>query len=166
MYVDNIMTKIAEKISAQDIIKANSQAEAAEAQRIKQEAEQYKAQLEEIKKSADEYKRLLEDMKREVGEYKDGIIDVKQDSEAYLQKLEENQVKIHDVGVQVYRNVQAVVEKSDARNKEEFKSIREKLEVLQVACEAKGGTLVLSIITIILVTADLVLNVLRLFKII
>ena len=47
--MDSIMDKIAEKISAQDLIRANSQAETAEAARIKQEAEQYRRQLEEIR---------------------------------------------------------------------------------------------------------------------
>ena len=39
--MENFMDKLEKKFSAQDIIKANSQAEMAEAQRIKKEAEHY-----------------------------------------------------------------------------------------------------------------------------
>ena len=59
--MENIMNKIVEKISAQDIIKANSQAEAKEAERIKLEAEQYKLQLKELKESTEEYKKIITD---------------------------------------------------------------------------------------------------------
>ena len=43
--VENFMDKLAEKIGTRDIIKANAQAEAMEAERTRQEAEQYRQQL-------------------------------------------------------------------------------------------------------------------------
>ncbi len=161
--MDNFMTKLAEKISAQDIIRANSQAEAAEAARIKQEAEQYKAQLEEIRLASQEYKAILEEMKNDSVSYKAQLQDMKEDAKEYRQKLEDSETKIHDVGVQVYRNVQAVVEKAQDKNKAEFKELREKLETLQVTCETRNSAVLPLVVVILLVAgADLVLNILRL----
>ncbi len=161
------MNRLAEKISAQDIIRANSQAEAAETQRIKQEAEQYRLQLEEIKHSSQEYKAILEEMRNDAGDYKNQLQDMKEDSKAFRAKLEESDTKIHDVGVQVYRNVQAVIEKSQDKNKEEIKDIQNRLETLQVAVETKNNALLpLTIITMLLVIADLVFNILRFLGII
>ncbi|WP_155828080.1 hypothetical protein [Butyrivibrio sp. VCB2006] len=165
--MENFMNRLAEKISAQDIIRANSQAEAAETQRIKQEAEQYRLQLEEIKHSSQEYKAILEEMRNDAGDYKNQLQDMKEDSKAFRAKLEESDTKIHDVGVQVYRNVQAVIEKSQDKNKEEIKDIQNRLETLQVAVETKNNALLpLTIITMLLVIADLVFNILRFLGII
>ena len=165
--MENFMNKLAEKFSSQDIIRANSQAEAAENARIKQEAEQYKAQLEEMKRTSEEYRAILEEMRSDAGDYKAQLQEMKEETRQYKEKLEENQTKIHDVGVQVYRNVQAVIEKSQDRNKEEIKDIQNKLETLQVSVETKNSALLpLSIITILLVIADLVFNILRFLGII
>lgn len=161
------MNKLAEKFSSQDIIRANSQAEAAENARIKQEAEQYKAQLEEMKRTSEEYRTILEEMRSDAVDYKAQLQEMKEETRQYKEKLEENQAKIHDVGVQVYRNVQAVIEKSQDRNKEEIKDIQNRLETLQVSVETKNSALLpLSIITMLLVIADLVFNILRFLGII
>lgn len=165
--MENFMNKLAEKFSAQDIIKANSQAEAAEAARIKQEAEQYKVQLEEMKKASSEYRAILEDMRNDAGDYKTQLQEMKEETRQYKEKLEENETKIHDVGVQVYRNVQAVIEKSQDKSKEELKDIQNRLETLQVSVENKNNALLpLTIITMLLVIVDLVFNILRFLGII
>ncbi len=165
--MENFMNKLAEKFSSQDIIRANSQAEAAENARIKQEAEQYKAQLEEMKRTSEEYRAILEEMRSDAGDYKAQLQEMKEETRQYKEKLEDNQTKIHDVGVQVYRNVQAVIEKSQDRNKEEIKDIQNRLETLQVSVETKNSALLpLSIITMLLVIADLVFNILRFLGII
>jgi uncharacterized coiled-coil DUF342 family protein len=171
--MDNFMNKLVEKISAQDIIKANSQAEAAEAQRIKLEAENYKIQLDEIKNNNEEYKKQLEEirlqaqqMRQETQEFRAQFQEILSATNEYKDKLENNDVKIHDVGVQVYRNVQAVVEKSQKLNKEEFKEVSKKLETIQILLESKNNALLpLSIITMLLVIADIVINVLRILGI-
>ena len=165
--MDNFMNKLAEKISAQDIIRANSQAEAAENERIKQEAEQYKAQLQQLKQNAEEYKKYLD-------EYKALLEEMKENTSSYTSKLDENATRIHDVGVQTYRNVQAVVEKSQDKNREEIrelgkelgKKMDEKFETVLFAAEKGNGALLpLTIITMILVIADIVINVLRILGI-
>ena len=167
--MDNFMNKLVEKISAQDIIRANSQAEAAEAQRIKLEAENYKLQLDEIRQNNEEYKNQLEDirfaseqMRQEAQEFRVQLQEMLSTTSEYKDKLEDNDIQIHDVGVQVYRNVQAVIEKAQNANKEQFKEINKKLESLQVLVETKNSALLpISIITMLLVIADIVINVLR-----
>ncbi|SFC78263.1 hypothetical protein [Butyrivibrio sp. YAB3001] len=151
--MENFMNRLAEKISAQDIIRANSQAEAKETERIKQEAEQYKAQLEELKRATAEYKTSLEEMRNDVQEYKG--------------RLDKNDEKIHDVGVQVYRNVQAVVDKGYEKTESDLKELSAKLEAIQVAVETKNNSLMpIAIITMLLVLTDLVFNILRFLGII
>ena len=165
--MENFMNKLAEKFSSQDIIRANSQAEAAEAQRIKQEAEHYRQQLEEIKQASVEYKAILEEMRNDSDDYKNQLKEMQEDYKAYKQKLEESDTKIHDVGVQVYRNVQAVIEKSQNKSKEDIKDLQNRLETLQVSVETKNSALLpLTIITMVLVIADLVFNILRFLGII
>ena len=141
--VDNLMEKLAEKISAQDIIKANAQAEAAEAERLKQEAEQFRIQLQELKDSEKEHREFL------------------------TKKMEDNETRIHDVGVQVYRNVQAVVEKGQEKESEEFKELNRRLEAIQVGLETKNSAVVpLVVITMLVALADLVINILRILGIV
>ncbi|MBR4668463.1 MAG: hypothetical protein IKO76_06895 [Butyrivibrio sp.] len=167
--MDNFMNKLVGKISAQDIIKANSQAEAAEAQRIKLEAENYKIQLDEIRQNNEEYKKQLEDirfqseqMRQEAEEFRAQFQEMLDATNEYKEKLEDNDVKIHDVGVQVYRNVQAVVEKSQNTNRESFKEVSQKLESIQVLTETKNSALLpISIITMLLVIADITITVLH-----
>lgn len=180
--MDAFMNKIVEKLNAQDIIKANSQAETAEAQRIKQEAEQYKAQLEEMRQNAREYKDQLDEIQQLSREYKEYLSNLtvdggkteevlKETTDALSKRIDDNDTRIHDVGVQIYRNVQAVVEKTQEKaqekNQEEFKAINAKLETLQVALESvNGATLPLIIITLLVSLADLIFNVLKFLKLI
>ena len=178
--MDNLMNKIVEKISAQDIIKANSQAEAKEAERIKLEAEQYRLQLEQLKVESEEFRNYLAEMRNDTKEYKAQLDEMRNDSRDYRkkleemrdeardyrEKLEENDARIHDVGVQVYRNVQAIVEKGQLKNKEEFSEVLKKLETLQVSVENKNNALLpVAVITMLLVIADIVINVLRILQV-
>lgn len=60
--VDNLMDKLADKISATEMIKANAAAEAAETERLRTQVVQYQHELEEIRKKADELKSLISDL--------------------------------------------------------------------------------------------------------
>lgn len=64
--VDNIMDKLADKISAAEMIKANAAAEAAETQRLRTQALQYQQEMEAIQKTADELKALMNKISREL----------------------------------------------------------------------------------------------------
>lgn len=168
--VDSFMNKLAEKISAQELIRANSQAESKEAERIKLEAAQYKAQLEEIRKSAKDYKAQLDQIQQNSQKYSDSIssaeTSLKEASETLTKRMDDSDNKIHDVGVQIYRNVQAIVEKNQEKNTEEFKEIGRRLESIQVAVETKNSAVLpVLIITLLVAGADLVINILRLLGI-
>lgn len=147
--MDSFMDKLAEKVSASDIIRANSQAEAAETERLKQEAEQFKIQVEQLKESEKEHRAIIEDTR-----------------ESLTRRMDDSEGKIHDVGVQVYRNVQAIVEKSQDKNAESFRELTDKLEAVQNAVEnnkiSQNKALTpLVVITLLVALADLVFNILR-----
>ena len=153
--VENFMDKLAEKIGAQDIIRANAQAEALEAERTKQEAEQFRLQLEELRKNEKEHRAAIEDARASIQETGKTV-------SALTERLEKSETQVHDVGVQVYRNVQAVVEKGQEKSTEDFKEVKSKLESVQVAVETKNSALLpLLIITLLVSGADLVLNILK-----
>ena len=164
--MENIMDKLAEKIGTRDIIKANAQAEAMEAERTRQEAEQYKAQLEQLKASKTEHKKAI-----------DGAVE---SLNSLSKRMDDSETKVHDVGVQVYRNVQAIVEKGQDKELEEFESLKKKLEkseeavkelankleTIQVGVETgNGGVKPLLVITMLIAAADLVINILRILGI-
>ncbi len=139
--VDNIMDKLAQKLSAQEMIKANSQAEVESA--ISDATEIFTKKMDE---ATDSFTKKVED--------------------ALTKKMEESDSKTHDVGVQTYRNVQALINKQQEKTAEEFKELDSKLETLQYAVESKNsGLLPLIIITLLVAGADLVINILRIFGI-
>ncbi len=163
------------RIGSQDIIRANAQAEAMEAARTRQEAEQYKTQLEELRQSEKEHRKAIDDANEALA--------------VLSKRMDDNEEKIHDVGVQVYRNVQAVVEKGHEQDKEQFrlmgemilgntfdssdiikkinktdeaiKELEAKLETIHVGVETKNSAVTpLVIVTLIIAAADLVFNIL------
>ena len=164
--VENFMDKLAEKIGAQDIIRANAQAEAMEAERTRQEAEQYKIQLEELKAGETEHKKAIDDMGKTLSDLS--------------KRMDDSETKVHDVGVQVYRNVQAIVEKGQDKDMEEFENLKKKLEKseeavkelsnklesIQVGVETKNSAVTpLLVITMLIAAADLVINILKILGI-
>ena len=157
--VENFMDKLAGKIGAQDIIRANGQAEALEAERTKQEAEQFKLQLEELRQNEKEHRAAIEDARVSIQETGKTVA-------ALTEILEQSETQVHDVGVQVYRNVQAVVEKGQEKNAEAFTEVKHKVEAVQVAVDNKNNAVLpFVIITLLVAGTDLVLNILRILGI-
>jgi predicted RNase H-like nuclease (RuvC/YqgF family) len=165
--MENFMDKLAEKIGTRDIIKANAQAEAMEAERTRQEAEQYKIQLEQLKAGETEHKKAIDEMGKTL--------------EDLTKRMDDSDTKVHDVGVQVYRNVQAIVEKGQdkefeeleslkkklEKSEEEFKELSNKLETILVGVDTgNSGVKPLLVITMLIAAADLVINILRILGII
>ena len=109
--MDNFFDSLSDKVSAQEIIKANARAEAAEAERTRIEAEQYKAQLQELKENARAQKEAIDDTRKSLA--------------SLSERMDGSETKVHDVGVQIYRNVQAVVEKSQLENKKEIAALKD-----------------------------------------
>ena len=143
--MDGFMDKLAEKVSASDIIRANSQAEAAEMERLRQEADQFRIQVEQLKESEKEHMAIIEETR-----------------DSLNRRMDDSENKIHDVGVQVYRNVQAIVEKGQEKNEESFKEMSSKLEAVLFAAEGKNKAVTpLLVITLLVAAADLAFNILR-----
>ena len=124
------MDKFTEKFSAQDMIKANSQAEVETA----------------ISETVDALSKKME--------------------ENLGKKFDENSTKTHDVGVQTYRNIQAILNKQEEKHVEEYKEIERKFEELHFAIETKNSAVLpIVIVTLLVAGADLVINILRIFGI-
>ena len=129
--MDNIMDKLTREMSAQDMIKANTQAEVESA----------------ISESVEAVSKKME--------------------ENFNKKFDENGTKTHDVGVQTYRNIQAILNKQEEKHQEEYKEIQKKFEEVHFAIESKNSALLpLLIVTLLVAGADLVINILRIFGII
>lgn len=129
--MDNIMDKLTKEMSAQDMIKANTQAEVESA----------------ISESVEAVSKKME--------------------ENFNRKFDENSTKTHDVGVQTYRNIQAILNKQEEKHQEEYKEIQKKFEEVHFAIETKNSALLpLLIVTLLVAGADLVINILRIFGII
>lgn len=87
--------------------------------------------------------------------------------ENFNKKFDENSTKTHDVGVQTYRNIQAILNKQEEKHQEEYKEIQKKFEEVHFAIETKNSALLpLLIVTLLVAGADLVINILRIFGII
>jgi DNA anti-recombination protein RmuC len=125
------MDKLTREMSAQDMIKANTQAEVESA----------------ISESVEAVSKKME--------------------ENFNKKFDENSTKTHDVGVQTYRNIQAILNKQEEKHQEEYKEIQKKFEEVHFAIETKNSALLpLLIVTLLVAGADLVINILRIFGII
>lgn len=161
--MENFMDKLEKKFSAQDIIKANSQAEMAEAQRIKKEAEHYRKEIVELRKHAEDYSQQLEQLE----ELMEASRDYSEEFDRILSKIDESDSKTHDVGVQIYRNVQAIVDKNREKIEEEIAEINKKMETVLDIVEYKNNAVgPLLIIIGLIALADLTFNVLTIFGII
>lgn len=160
--VDNLMDKLADKISATEMIKANAAAEAAETERLRTQVVQHQQQMEEIRKKADELKKelslvvdkldnkeensdskedqkLLELLNQNISDSSKSVVDTlssdikdnnkilvealklgtddnnKTFAELFNKRLDEEHKYTHDIGVQVYRNVQASTQEENKK---------------------------------------------------
>lgn len=94
--MDTFIDKIASKFTAQEIIKANSEAEEKELKRLKEQLEEYDVRLQEIRKLNLKNLEIADKLDKMLQEEKGADTDT----------LE----AVHKECVKVYRNVQAVVE--------------------------------------------------------
>lgn len=105
--MDNFMDKLAQKLNAQEMIKANSAADAAQMSKMQSQMAEYDAALQEIRKlglknveAADKLNELIEESAKKVDELtKEGIAKIEaiqsKDNSAQLeQKLQESQSEI------------------------------------------------------------------------
>ena len=186
--MENMMGKLAGKISAQEMIKANTAAEAAHREQIESQNRQYEEEITVLRQNAKKLEDRLDSIEGVLNDLKTGKIDadksskelgsaVKELSESLTDRFNKSDEATHDVGVRIYRNVQASVADEQKKQldeiKEDFKrqmeSIRSEFTVLvrqldsmQRANRAKNrGLMPLVVIILIATIANLALVILR-----
>lgn len=172
--MDNFIDKLAQKFSPNEMIKANSSAEARETERLR--------------KKMDEYQKLLQDMKlvnlkqQESAQRVSDMLDQLQSKQthqtggaglddAQLEELfQQTNANIHTENVKVYRNVQAILDKgleastaSIATTVEDVtKTTRDELAQTN---EKIKGMKSLIVITLIAVLCDIAINIMQYMRI-
>jgi hypothetical protein len=197
--MENLMEKVTQRLGAQEIIRANVAAEAAETERLKKQEENYKSEIAELKENASRTEDLLMQIRTYIGknnnENNDEIVRLVDELDKNLKtmleetndklskRLDETDEKNHDVGVRVYRNVQASLvdeqkkqteeilqavnnissDKMRSDMKEQFKELTRKVDALYTQVGTKNnGVVPISVISLIVSIATLVLLCLRL----
>ena len=132
-WMDNFMDKIAQKFNAQDMIRANSHAEAMEMKRLEAQVEEYERILQDVKRANLKSVEMTEVVKQLAAEsldkldnmQKESVVeDVKTAVEEIISKSDEY---VHTECVKVYRNVQAVVNDGFEKNTEKLVELEEKV---------------------------------------
>ena len=175
--MDMFMDKLAQKLTAQEMIKANTAAETEELNRLKSQIEEYDKCLERLKKLLDEGSAKLEGAKVDGGEINRLVLEsiakiqeLSQDSrltedlkDYFKEKLESSNENVHKECVKVYRNVQAVVVEESAKQAENAENMETMLQKLQGKL---GAVLGISIAALVLALGGVALQVLSLMNLI
>ena len=117
--MDNFMDKLAQKFSAQEMIKANSQAEAEEMKRLQLQVSEYEKILQEMRKLNYRNTELADKLDRMIGDNADKIQGMKEDEQRLIAAL-------RDLTDEQTRNREAELER-----KEEARIERERAEEIQ-----------------------------------
>ena len=153
-WMDTFMDKLAQKFTAQEMIKANSAAEAAELQRTREQVKKYNDCLQEMKQVNDDTKAALV----QIQETLEAGMDQFKNAEIPLEGLS-NEIMdfVHKENVKVYRNVQAVVVEEGAKQAEGLEVVTAKVNAVKGKASAAFG---MSIVTFILVLCSVIMQVL------
>ncbi len=137
--MDTFMDKLAQKLTAQEMIKANTAADAEEMKRIKNQLKEYEAILEQMKQlvadaadklehaqvDGDEINRLVAEGIVKISEMQADTEAIEQVQDAldeleqsFTEKLDNANESIHKECVKVYRNVQASVVEENGKQTE------------------------------------------------
>ena len=172
--MDNFIDKLAQKFSAQDMIRANLAAEAKETKKLREKMENYETLLQEMRQIN---LKNMESAERVNLMLQEGATTDK----AYLQELftkaDEN---LHTENVKVYRNVQAAIqtgleEQTKTLLEEQQKQIEKQQEHIEAqhkliqeqgTAARKNSTFlkVMAVLTFLAVAADIVLQVLEMLN--
>lgn len=109
--MDNFMDKLAQKLSAQEMIKANSQAEAAEMKRLQMQVAEYEKILQEMRKLNYKNAELSDKMEAMIGDNAGKIEGMKEDEHKLVTAL-------RDLTDEQTRNREAELEKKEAERLE------------------------------------------------
>lgn len=145
--MDTFIDKLAQKFTAQEIIKANAAAEAAELQRTRELAKKYEAYIKENKLAVEDAKEAVVLLEQTVNTGMEQLAADNAQRESHITDF------VHKENVKVYRNVQAAMVDELAKQTEELSS---KLEQVTRKNKAIMGVAVTSLIFSILSTGALV----------
>lgn len=183
-FVDNLMDKFAQKLSAQEMIRANEAAEAAEQDRIKKQAEIYEKEVELLKENMNNLQKGIDNLADNSSKNID-ITPLTEQVENILKKIDLSDEKTYDVGVRTWRNVeasiqealnkqmpsirQAIVDENTAQVqalREEFKKLSKRAEELEVQIGTKNNAVLpVCIIALLIAAANLIIMLLHIYGI-
>lgn len=166
--MDTFIDKLAQKFTAQEMIKANMTAEAKENKKLRELVETYEALIQEMKQlnfknmeSAERVNKLAENgcetLKKTVEEFKQNPLNDKKYIEDLFAQADDS---LHKENVKVYRNVQAVI--NDGLREQTDTLLQQNKNVKKQGIFFK----VMSILILIAILADITLQVLGVFHII
>jgi len=110
--MDNFMDKLAQKFNAQEIIKANSQAEAEEMKRLQLQISEYEKILQEMRKLNYRNTELSEKFDKMIGDNADKIHGMKEDGQRLI-------VALRDLTDEQIRNREAELEQKEEQRLQE-----------------------------------------------
>lgn len=164
--MDTFMDKLAQKMNAQEMIKANSAAEAAKMEQLQNQVAEYENLLQEMRKvnlktveNAEQVKQVVQESLQKIEEIQ-AAADSKEDKEELLAELKkqlETAFRVsndfqHKENVKVYRNVQAAMV-------EELNKQTETIVAGQQEGSRKQKAVIpLSVCIMLLVIVDIVIN--------
>lgn len=170
--MDNFMDKLAQRLTAQEMIKANSAADAAELERLQKQLEQYDACLQEMRKlslnnveTTDKIHNLIDESMEKIQQIqpapdqaetlKNQLAALQEQIQSQLDTLKEavNDF-VHKENVKVYRNVQAVVVEEGSKQTKALEEYSSKTGKKQ------KGLMIMAVLTFAAVLADIAVNLL------
>lgn len=154
--MDNFMSKLSQKINAQDTIKANFMADAAEKEQMKKQLAEYDSMMQSVRnlylkqeENSEIFKELsakLDDMlaaadkQQELVTKLDALAAEENSQPELLAEMKEQISKsdefTHKECVKVYRNVQALLEEQDKKLASDVEALKAQGEALQLQVEA------------------------------
>ncbi|MBQ2258476.1 MAG: hypothetical protein II247_07400 [Lachnospiraceae bacterium] len=125
--MDNFMDKLAQKFSAQEMIKANSQAEAEELKRLQMQVSEYEKILQEMRKLNYKNTELSEKLDLMIGDNADKIQGMKEDEQKLIAAL-------RDLTDEQTRNREAELERKeeDRMEQERAKEIQKQADITAI----------------------------------
>lgn len=165
--MDTLMDCLAQKLNAQEMIRANGEAETEQMNFLKTQVNQYQGCLDRMQQVCTDLGNLEQQINTlalpQANAYEESISDIKEQIEKLQADLldkvstEEN---VHKEGVRLYKNVQAAVTDSEENVVEEIKVAKKAIK------SSVNGVKAIAIIAVVLSAASLTMQILSLMGII
>lgn len=174
--MDTFMDKLAQKLTAQEMIKANAAADAEEMDKLRNQLKEYNDCLMKMQKliadgeeklkgaqvNGDELNRLVEESINKIQAVQADTEKLDELKQAIVEKLNESNESVHKECVKVYRNVQAATVEE---NNKQTESLKEELAIGVKSLKGKLNAVIgVSIVALIASIASVVFQVLTYFN--